>query len=133
MRGQCARRQSVCMRLVPETGRGQVISVVVAVAAVLLVGAIKVDGHRPADESNAQLQHQLLSDNFFLKSVTCTTDRPSTAHTDIRSCFGHWSGGFCADASGDYYDQLRIAVSGDAYKTLRDQITSQGTCDASVA
>jgi hypothetical protein len=38
-----------------------------------------------------------------------------------------------ADASGDYYDQMTIAVTGDAYKVLRDHITSQGTCDAPTA
>jgi hypothetical protein len=107
----------------------------VVIAVVLLVGvlAVVIAGHRIPDESNAQLQQQLMSDNGFLKSVVCTTDRSSTTHTDTRSCSGHWSGGFCADASGDYSDQMAIRVTGDAYKVLRDSITSQGTCDASVA
>jgi hypothetical protein len=117
------------MRFLPETGRNQVITVVAAVALLLVVAV--VSGYRSGDESNAQLQHQLLFDNGFLKSVTCTTDhRSSTARPDTRICLGHWSGGFCADASGDYYDRLTITVSGDAYKIRRDHFTSQGTCDA---
>ena len=117
------------MRWLPETGRGQVI-MLVSVLALLLVVPV-VSGYRTGDESNAQLQRQLLFDNGFLKSVTCATDQgSSTTHLDTRTCYGHWSGGFCADASGDYYDRMTITVSGDAYRIRRDHITSQGTCDA---
>ena len=102
--------------------------VINGVLIVAIAVGLQMTSGTAGNESNAQLERQLVSDSHsWVRSMACrTVDAPVPVNEDRRTCNAVLTNVMC-DLS--WPDQMSIKVQGDSYTVLGESNADGPTCD----